>query len=56
MNELAAIEHRLQQEGSVDSESDQINQIRADVTASRITPREAIDRARGIVSSRQDYH
>lgn len=56
MNELAAIEQRMQQEGSVDSELDQIKQIRTDLTAGTITPKEAIDRARSIVSSRQDYH
>ncbi|MFH1711609.1 MAG: hypothetical protein ABH846_00025 [Patescibacteria group bacterium] len=54
--ELAGIESQLYPTGAIDSEPAQLQAIRKDLTDGKITPEEAINRGRGLLAGRQDYH
>ena len=56
MSELAGIEANLYPTGAVDSEPAALNEIRNKLGSGEISPSEAIQQARGLVASRQDYH
>ena len=56
MLEIGAFAQQMQQEGSVDTELFSLNQINAELKEGKITPEEAVVRAKSIASERQSYH
>lgn len=56
MLEIGAFAQQMQQEGSVDTELSSLNQINAELKEGKITPEEAVARAKSIAAERQSYH
>ena len=54
--ELRALSEQVQQEGSVDTEQDLLRDIENKLQAGELEPSEAMQKARDIIASRQDYH
>jgi hypothetical protein len=56
LTEIEAIRQQIQQGGNVDAENDQFNMIRQNLASDTITPEKALELARSVPYSRQDYH
>ena len=56
MAQLAAIEGRMHQEGAMDTEGNDLKNIREALEKGEITPLKALQLAEGLADSRQNYH
>lgn len=54
--EIGVLRQQAMQEGAVDAENDFFNQLIIDARNGKISPREAVERARALTESRQSYH
>ena len=56
MLEIGMCAQQMQQEGSIDTELSELNSINTELKEGKITPEEAVARAKSIASERQSYH
>ena len=54
--EISALRQQALQGGSVDSENDAFAELIGGVQSGQLSPKEGVEKARGLIGGRQDYH
>jgi hypothetical protein len=54
--EIGVLRQRAMQEGAVDAENDFFSQLIIDARNGKVSPEEAVEKARALAESRQNYH